>query len=403
MTFSLTLFWGFMGGLYFVVQLYSSKSILIPINYSNVIVIDPCPLLRQSTNRLLIDEEYQFLYRKLKSKFIKLASEKKEPSLNKLGINLTAPIVFAHKSSGEMVLIFQLSSQLNFTQFCRKLDLKNQTTKKQGIIFLDDKTTHTPITFKEVNLNNHSIFTVCHQNLLKDGPSYDGRQVSISATLSQFPIRNELYFVPRQRGIRVVLPLSNKWLEKEQLEFLVPFLHTVQQIAIDYQGIAIRNQTVVPLINSVIRIPDSIDRDKFEELISQSGGFQMQPINTSTSLLHYGKTTLFLKELDHHEYFIGIDTTTIERNRTGIIYEVSGKLSLLTKVGGSFISKAAANMLPGFHITRSFTEKLEPVSILLKRESKDDFEVEFKLGVKDNRDLVLEFMNYLLALQEELK
>lgn len=397
---SLLILWGVVLTFFVISDKENSFTIEVPADYDELVVINSSKVLTEALGELVVNEQYQPLYNKL----INTAKERlKEPSQEKLGFDPLQPaLLVTKKDKGETYryVILRVTNKNDFLSFAEKTGLRAKVKDNKGFLFTSDAYTVAPEKFKSKEVNAGQLISYFSDNGEFQVELKEDKLV-LSGEIAAGTLR-PLKYLPKNDGLLLQLPfqMPAAGMEKLSAEWK-DLLGNIRQFAIDYKGIEFQNKGLYPNANAVFSVSPDFNVNMLKTLAEQAG-IKWIELRTDDYRLLIADKKYSLKRLSADEWFLGTDLKAVQENTQQQVSAVVGIPSSLTKVEGGFLVSAGLGFIPGFAPTKQYLDKMEQIDIRYSLAG-DKIICKGKLQFKDERNVALETLGYILEMSEVRK
>jgi|GEM_PF-6704445 len=394
---SLLILWGVVLTFFVISDKEDALIVEVPADYDELVVINSSKALTEALGELAVNEQYQPLYNKL----IETAKERlQEPSQEKLGFDPLQPVLLVtKKSEGEAYryVVLRIVNKNDFLSFAKKTGLKAKVRDDKGFLFISNVYTVEPKKFKSQEVNSGQLISYFADNgqfqvQLKE------EKLLLSGEIAAGTLR-PLKYLPENDGLLLQMPfqMPSAGMERLSVEWQ-ELLKNIRQFAIDYKGIELQNKGFYPNVNAVFSVSPYFNVNTVRTLAEQAG-IRWIELEADNYRLLIADKKYILKRLSADEWFLGTDLKVIHENTQQQVSAVVGIPSSLAKVEGGFLVSAGLSFIPGFAPTKQYLDKMEQIDVRYKLVGNKVI-CQGELRFKDEKNAVLETLNYILEMSE---
>jgi len=397
---SLLILWGVVLTFFVISDKENPFIVEVPADYDELVVINSSKALTEALGELAVNEQYQPLYNKL----IETAKERlKEPSQEKLGFDPLQPVLLVtKKNDGETYryAVLKVINKNDFLSFAKEIGLKAKVRDNKGFLFISNAYTVEPKKFKLKEVNSGQLISY-----FSDKGEFQVELKADKLVLSgeiASGILGPLKYLPKNEGLLLQFPfqMPAAGMEKLSVEWQ-ELLKNIRQFAIDYKGIELQNKGFYPNANATFSVSPDFHVNQIRVLAEQAG-IRWIELEADNYRLLIADKKYILKRLSADEWFLGTDLKSVQENTQQQVSAVVGIPSSLTKVEGGFLVSAGLSFIPGFAPTKQYLDKMEQIDIRYKLVG-DRVACQGELRFKDEKNAVLETLNYILEMSEVMK
>lgn len=380
--------------IYFSAPKPKTISVDVPIEFEQVIVIQPTEAFLDALKQLTTDENYQYLYKKIVST---LENQKDKPTEKNIGINFLEPFILVTESENKN-LILSLSNEKDFVKFAKKSNLDYKIKDKKAFVAISGKVL-VPTQFKAITVETKDFLSVVYPTNKKWTIEIHDNVVSFAGDMLNSHIFDNQHFskIPQTKGVFLQFPFPSGLLEENNHLKNVSnnwknFLGNIEAIAIDYQGINASSNGIFPIFNCVFSFRSGRDIFFIKEQVEKIKGVDFKQITYSHYQISFAGTVYTLKQIVGNEWFFGLDETQLIENTDKNLIAFQGKPIYFTEAKGGLFS-VALNLIPGFTPTKNFLNKTENADIRIFHNGKN-VEIKGSLTFKKSENVLLDLLAF---------